>query len=62
MQYEVFISYKHSDEQGRPTPDYFIAQELYWVEPILAIILMSMRKLQFWGLCRATEWRLLWKD
>jgi len=29
MQYEVFISYKHSDEQGRPTPDYFIAQELY---------------------------------
>ena len=29
MKYEVFISYKHSDEQGNLTPDYAIAKELY---------------------------------
>lgn len=29
MKYEVFISYKHSDEQGNQTPDYAIAKELY---------------------------------
>ena len=29
MKYDVFISYKHSDEQGSLTPDYAIAKELY---------------------------------
>ena len=29
MNYEVFISYKCSDEQGNRTPDFAIAQELY---------------------------------
>lgn len=29
MSYEVFISYKCSDEQGNRTPDFAIAQELY---------------------------------
>lgn len=29
MSYEVFISYKHSDEQGNRTIDFAIAQELY---------------------------------
>ncbi len=29
MKYEVFISYKHSDEQGNLTPDYAMAKELY---------------------------------
>lgn len=29
MNYEVFISYKCSDEQGNKTPDFAIAQELY---------------------------------
>lgn len=29
MNCEIFISYKHSNEQGKLTPDYVIAQELY---------------------------------
>lgn len=29
MNYEVFISYKCSDEFGNKTPDFAIAQELY---------------------------------
>jgi len=29
MNYEVFISYKCSDEQGNKTPDYLMAKELY---------------------------------
>ena len=29
MKYDVFISYKHSDEQGGLTPDYAVAKELY---------------------------------